>query len=138
MGQISNICRACVPLICFATVEWHATDRVMRQFGLQQTIPQDAPKFDKLHKIDLSGKIKCNWPQKHEVWIQIICIGIYKLRGDGAYSVGAFNFATELMERKTSPQAYNNPIQTINYVRLVCKELVRALSDLNPTAFSTS
>ncbi|KAF1879624.1 hypothetical protein Lal_00033282 [Lupinus albus] len=67
MGPISDICRASVLLICFATVEWHATDRVMRQFGLQQTIPQDPPNFDKLHKMDLRGKNEYNWPQKHEV-----------------------------------------------------------------------
>ncbi|KAF1877335.1 hypothetical protein Lal_00012108 [Lupinus albus] len=105
MGQILNICRACVPLISFATVEWHAADRVMRQFGMQQTIPQDPPNFDKLHKMDLRGKHEYNWPQKHE-----------------------FNFAYELMERTIPPQAYNNPIQTINYVHLACKELVRVLT----------
>ncbi|KAF1877186.1 hypothetical protein Lal_00015848 [Lupinus albus] len=71
MGQIPHICQARVPLICFATVEWHAADRVMRKFGLQQTIPQDPPNFDKLHKMDLRGKNEYNWPQKHEVWIQM-------------------------------------------------------------------
>ncbi|KAF1868525.1 hypothetical protein Lal_00008334 [Lupinus albus] len=60
MGPISDICRASVPLICFTTVEWHADDRVMRQFGLQQTIPQDPPNFDKLHKMDLRSKNEYN------------------------------------------------------------------------------
>ncbi|KAF1898215.1 hypothetical protein Lal_00032981 [Lupinus albus] len=41
MGQISDMARSRVPLICFAIVEWHAADRFMRQFGLQQPIPQD-------------------------------------------------------------------------------------------------
>ncbi|KAF1865970.1 hypothetical protein Lal_00041668 [Lupinus albus] len=62
MRHVPNICRARMPLICFATVEWQAADRVMRQFGLQQTIPRDPPNFDKLHKIDLRGKIEYNWP----------------------------------------------------------------------------
>ncbi|KAF1879616.1 hypothetical protein Lal_00033274 [Lupinus albus] len=42
---------------------------------------------------------------------------------DRAYSVGA---------------CYNNPIQTIDYVHQACKELVKALAELNPMAFSIS
>ncbi|KAF1858731.1 hypothetical protein Lal_00044764 [Lupinus albus] len=138
----------------------------MRQFGLQQTIPQDPPNFDKLHKMDLRGKNEYNWPQKHEVWIQIwesreqcLVNGIPNIEAlyhhsqymkwylqitrryispYGAYSVGVFNFATELMERTAAPQAYKNLIQTINYVHLACKELVKALADLNPMAFNIS
>ncbi|KAF1885190.1 hypothetical protein Lal_00029079 [Lupinus albus] len=166
MGPISDICRASVPLICFAIVEWHASDRVMRQFGLQQTIPQDPSNFDKLHKMDLRGKNEYNWPKKHEVWIKISesreqCVvngvpdneTLYHhsqymqwylqrtkryISPDGAYSVGAFKFASELMERTAAPQCYNNLIQTIDYVHQACKELVKALAELNPTAFSIS
>ncbi|KAF1884215.1 hypothetical protein Lal_00035284, partial [Lupinus albus] len=54
MGQIPNICLA------------RHVDRVMRQFRLQQTIPQDPPNFDKLHKMNLRDKNKYNWPQKNE------------------------------------------------------------------------
>ncbi|KAF1895733.1 hypothetical protein Lal_00037849 [Lupinus albus] len=74
-------------------------------FGLQQTIPEDPPNFDKLHKIDLRSKIECNWVEKHE-----------------------FYFATDLMERTVVPQAYNNLIQTIDYANLACKELVKILA----------
>ncbi|KAF1886094.1 hypothetical protein Lal_00021376 [Lupinus albus] len=52
--------------------------------------------------------------------------------------VDQFNFATELMERTTAPQSYNNPIQTIDYVHQTCKELVNALAELNPMAFNIS
>ncbi|KAF1891237.1 hypothetical protein Lal_00001379, partial [Lupinus albus] len=111
----------------------------MRQFGLQQTIPEDPPNFDKLRKIDLRGKNKYNWPQKHEVLIQMwdsreqcpvnsipdtealyhhshymqwyLQITRRYISLDEAYSVGVFNFATEPMERTTAPQAYNNHIQ---------------------------
>ncbi|KAF1894712.1 hypothetical protein Lal_00021004 [Lupinus albus] len=166
MGSISDICRASVPLICFAIVEWHASNRVMRQFGLQQTIPQDPSNFDKLHKMDLRGKNEYNWPKKHEVWIkmwesreQCVVNGVpdnetlyhhsqymqwYLQRTrryispDEAYSLGAFKFASELMERTAGLQCYNNPIQTIDYVHQACKELVKALAELNPVAFSIS
>ncbi|CAH9081634.1 unnamed protein product [Cuscuta europaea] len=33
----TEIWRACVPLMCFDVVEHHFPDRVLRQFGLQQT-----------------------------------------------------------------------------------------------------
>ncbi|XP_043805078.1 serine/threonine-protein phosphatase 7 long form homolog [Manihot esculenta] len=37
--QGRDIWRAVVPLICFHVVEWHQPDRVLRQFGMQQSIP---------------------------------------------------------------------------------------------------
>ncbi|KAF1873804.1 hypothetical protein Lal_00029510 [Lupinus albus] len=56
IDQIPDMARSRVPLICFAIVEWHAADRIMRQFGLQQPIPQDPINLQKQHKMDLRGK----------------------------------------------------------------------------------
>ncbi|KAF1891487.1 hypothetical protein Lal_00012375 [Lupinus albus] len=69
--DLCHIARARVPLISFALVEWHPSDQVMRQFGVQQPIPQDPINLEKQHKLDLRGKNDYNWPQKHDQWIQI-------------------------------------------------------------------
>ena len=60
--EVSMIVRAKVILICFAIVECHAIDKVMRQFGLQQNIPDDPPNLEELHDIDIRGGIDIFWP----------------------------------------------------------------------------
>jgi hypothetical protein len=59
----SLICRegfdiwlAQVPLHCFDIVEMHNLDRVMRQFGLSQHIPDYVDTREKLHNISCHGK----------------------------------------------------------------------------------
>jgi len=53
---------AVVPLICFH-VEWHQSDRVLRQFGMQQSIPEGPPQPLNIHGIMLKGKPDENWGQ---------------------------------------------------------------------------
>ncbi|KAF1887269.1 hypothetical protein Lal_00040869 [Lupinus albus] len=103
--------------------------------------------------MDLHSKNEYNWPQKHEVWIKMwesreqCVVNVYAVvfikdeeihLPDEAYSVGAFKFASELMERTAAPQCYNNHIQTFDYVHQACKELVKALTELNLMAFNIS
>ncbi|MBA0785305.1 hypothetical protein Gotri_025176 [Gossypium trilobum] len=42
-----------VPLVNYATIETHQTDRVLRQFGFRQLIPVAPEVLDDEHKIDL-------------------------------------------------------------------------------------
>ncbi|XP_057527841.1 uncharacterized protein LOC130806685 [Amaranthus tricolor] len=59
MDALPHICtsgheiwRSRCPLICFDIVELHLPDRVMRQFGLEQVIPQAYDTQPQLHAID--------------------------------------------------------------------------------------
>ena len=50
-----EIWRMMSPLICFDIVEWHRPKRVLRQFGLQQEIPQFCSIELNLHSVDRRG-----------------------------------------------------------------------------------
>jgi len=56
---------ATVPLVCFHLVEKHTLDRVVRQFGMIQEIPNDVDTDTVLHAIDLRGKVGVDWMRKH-------------------------------------------------------------------------
>ena len=60
---------ATVPLVCFHIIEKHTPNRVVRQFGMIQSIPHDVDTDEVLHKIDLRGKVGVNWMRRHGVHI---------------------------------------------------------------------
>ncbi|MBA0549879.1 hypothetical protein Golob_020880, partial [Gossypium lobatum] len=66
-----NIWQVKVPLIVFATVEMHESNRVMRQFGCMQRIPSSPQKLDDLHNIDLRGRLEEDWSSFHQKYIEI-------------------------------------------------------------------
>ena len=61
-GQVTW--RSRCPLICFDIVEFHMPDRVMRQFGLDQPIPDTCDTQATLHGIDRRTADK-NFPVRH-------------------------------------------------------------------------
>ncbi|KAL5158850.1 Serine/threonine-protein phosphatase 7 long form [Glycine soja] len=52
-----------VPLICFQVIQWHQPDRVLRQFGMQQSVPESPSQPLNIHGITLKGKHDENWGQ---------------------------------------------------------------------------
>ena len=60
----SNIWRARVPLICFEIVEMHVPDRVLRQFSLNQHIPEPV---EQLPRVD--HKCQIDWAHFHTTLI---------------------------------------------------------------------
>ncbi|KAF7828664.1 serine/threonine-protein phosphatase 7 long form-like protein [Senna tora] len=64
-----HIWLANVPLICFHIVEWQYSDRVLRQFDMDQPIPENPVDIDFLHTLKLTGNISANWFIEHQFYI---------------------------------------------------------------------
>ena len=67
MGR--DIWQAKVPLICFYIVEWHAPDRVLRQFNLGQDVPVPVNTENSLHEMIFDART--NWIQRLANYIEI-------------------------------------------------------------------
>ncbi|XP_014499489.1 serine/threonine-protein phosphatase 7 long form homolog [Vigna radiata var. radiata] len=67
--QLPPTSRAVVPLICFSVVEFHHSDRVIRQLGFRQLLPQTPMNLDKIHKEDMRGRADWDWQEHHKQWI---------------------------------------------------------------------
>ncbi|KAL5154293.1 Serine/threonine-protein phosphatase 7 long form [Glycine soja] len=76
---------AVVPLICFHVVEWHQPDRVLRQFGMQQPIPEPPSQPQNIHGLTLKGK-------QDENWFQLLAPIISKWNNRAEFRVDSFNF----------------------------------------------
>nr|XP_025674418.1 serine/threonine-protein phosphatase 7 long form homolog [Arachis hypogaea] len=67
----SVVWSATVPLVSFECVEWHATDRFRRQFGLVQGLPSQERNLEKAHGETLKGPKNLNWATEasHSKWV---------------------------------------------------------------------
>lgn len=63
----SEVWRSKAPLICYEIVEMHVPDRVFRQFGMIQHIPEPVEVVDRLTR---QGRSEENWSQYHEQYIK--------------------------------------------------------------------
>ncbi|XP_040968454.1 uncharacterized protein [Gossypium hirsutum] len=58
-----------VSLNNFHMVEWHATDRVFRQFSCMQPIPDPTQEFKEIHGIEKEDRDHINWVKEHAPYI---------------------------------------------------------------------
>ncbi|KAK8696996.1 hypothetical protein V6N13_113162 [Hibiscus sabdariffa] len=68
--DVENWCSV-MPLIHFALVEMFYGNRVLRQFGYHQPVPEMPSNMDEYEMIDTRGKSDSNWPVKHAHYIQL-------------------------------------------------------------------
>ncbi|XP_073056901.1 serine/threonine-protein phosphatase 7 long form homolog [Primulina eburnea] len=71
-GHQGEIWRCVCPLICFDIVEMYRPNRVLRQFGMRQRIPEPATDGDDLHNLSPTGHRNFDWKEFHsgpiEIW----------------------------------------------------------------------
>ena len=100
-----------VPLVCFCIVEIHHLDRVLLQFGLAQKQPDHVVYDDRLHRIDLRGKVEKNWREEHGQYIltwdmrQQLCHAppqIGEMPHDHAYYRWYRSFTRKYVDRNSS------------------------------------
>ena len=109
MVDIPPVSRATIPIICFATVEIHKADRVMRQFGLRQNIPPDPVNLNQVHKDDLRGRNDRDWVAHHHQWI-----AIWNDRQNQIIQCTPFSGNDHLRDQTLYMQWYTN--HTIRYI----------------------
>ncbi|RYR65085.1 hypothetical protein Ahy_A03g011076 [Arachis hypogaea] len=63
------MCSTQSPLMSFECIEWHATDRVRRQFGMQQLLPGPAFDLGCDHCKRLTGAQNHEWGQIYSQWV---------------------------------------------------------------------
>ncbi|MED6109543.1 hypothetical protein PIB30_034768 [Stylosanthes scabra] len=59
--------RAVVPIVCFMYVRMHHVDRVKRQLGGEQQVPEDPVNLDGLLAVSARGEDQ-HWPTRHQQW----------------------------------------------------------------------
>ncbi|KAG8489947.1 hypothetical protein CXB51_015976 [Gossypium anomalum] len=68
--QNLNVWHVKVPLVNYAILEMHQSDRVLRQFGFRQPIPVAPEVLDDEHKMDLQ-QLHMDWMRLHSAYIEM-------------------------------------------------------------------
>ena len=68
--ESSHLWRLRTSLICWEIVEPHHPDRVKRQFGMYQGIPQATSYDHRLHHLGQRGNWSKDWRQEHRQYIE--------------------------------------------------------------------
>ncbi|XP_018437685.2 serine/threonine-protein phosphatase 7 long form homolog [Raphanus sativus] len=113
-----NIWRTVAPLICFDVVEWHRPDRVLRQFGLHQTVPAPCDNEKALHSIDKRGKSVYDWSARHSRHI-----GLWEARESSVV----------LGEPECRPMDYNDPY--MEWYRKITRRIISPMNERRPGQF---
>ncbi|KAG7594433.1 Serine/threonine-specific protein phosphatase/bis(5-nucleosyl)-tetraphosphatase [Arabidopsis thaliana x Arabidopsis arenosa] len=113
-----NIWRTIAPLICFDVVEWHRPDRVLRQFGLHQTIPAPCDNEKALHAIDKRGKSEYDWSARHSRHIEL-----WEARESSVVSG----------ESECRPMDYNDPY--MEWYRRITRRIISPMNERRPGQF---
>ncbi|XP_047982231.1 uncharacterized protein LOC125223231 isoform X2 [Salvia hispanica] len=66
-----QIWQTVAPLICFDVVEFHHADRVLRQFGQQQSIPALCDTIPDIHLTDRRGRQNYDWAHHHRQFVDM-------------------------------------------------------------------
>ncbi|XP_073015879.1 serine/threonine-protein phosphatase 7 long form homolog isoform X2 [Primulina eburnea] len=66
-GHQGEIWRCVCPLICFDIVEMYRPNRVLRQFGMRQRVPEPATDGDDLHNLSRTGHRNFDWKEFHKL-----------------------------------------------------------------------
>ncbi|RYQ85839.1 hypothetical protein Ahy_B10g105466 [Arachis hypogaea] len=69
ISQHYAIWSATVSLISFECIEWHASDRLRRQFGLTQGVPDQERDLGEAHGEVLTGPKNQDWSGTHSSWV---------------------------------------------------------------------
>lgn len=72
-----------VPLICFERIEWHLPDRVLRQFGMLQGVPDPCDTGADLHRVDRRGNSSVIWSNRHQQYLDIWANRLERVVGGG-------------------------------------------------------
>nr|XP_029145835.1 uncharacterized protein LOC112723912 [Arachis hypogaea] len=67
----SVVWSATVPLVSFECIEWHASDRIRRQFGFIQVVPHQERSLEPAHGEVLTGPKNLDWTiaPTHSFWV---------------------------------------------------------------------